>query len=495
MWWIVLLYVLQICLLMALALRSVTRPATALAWLVIGLCLPILGPAIYFVLSRPFEVRRSRHVQRAKSDAMHLPAELQESSRRIADVVRAMTDTVPVNASLRVFHDGVSTFDALFASLRSATSTIDIEFFIVREDHVGQQLIQTLCQKAASGVRVRFLRDGIGSIRFPRKALRTLREHGIECRTFFPLQFPWLTPRLNHRDHCKIAVIDGKEAFVGGINIGDEYTGRKPTVGPWRDTHMQIRGDEAVRQLQVVFNMNWGVATPDFDATRVHRTRRTRRSRLRRKPDPMLSLAGEWAGELAPVLRDPASPPDGWIEGRTQTVESGPDSPIETIRHLFISCLVQAKQSVDITTPYFVPDTDVLTALKIAAFSGVHVRLLIPRQPDHKIVGMASRTFFQDLLAAGIDVFLYDGAVLHAKVMTVDGELSVVGAANYDMRSFRLSYEVCQVIYSKEFAAELTAQFERDLRQASQLTRDWLKGRSGWDIFQERAARLLAPLL
>jgi phosphatidylserine/phosphatidylglycerophosphate/cardiolipin synthase-like enzyme len=406
-----------------------------------------------------------------------------------------MTNTVPVHSAFRVFHDGDQAFAALFSSLQNAKATIDIEFFIVRYDHVGQRLVQTLCDKAASGVRVRFLRDGVGSLRFPRKAIQAMQRHGIECRTFFPLKFPWLTPQLNHRDHCKIVVVDGKEAFVGGINIGDEYTGHKPGVGPWRDTHMQLLGEEAARQLQAVFNMNWGVATPDA-GTRAHpRTRQKGRAGQLQSRPSLPSLAGEWAGELAPVPEESPLPSTDWLHGLTQTVEGGPDRRIETVRNLFFTSITQAEHSVDITTPYFVPDTDLMTALKAAVHNGVRVRLLIPRQPDHKLVGLASRSFYEDLLAAGVHVFLYEGAVLHAKIMTVDGEFSVIGAANYDARSFRLSCEVCQAVYSRQLAAALSDQFERDLRQARPLTREWLEGRSRWEVGKERAARLLAPLL
>jgi cardiolipin synthase len=500
LWWMVLLYVANTCLLLNLALRGATRPATGLAWVAIGLCLPILGPVIYFMLSGPFAERRSRHAPSVKTETPRLPSDWSTSSQHIARTIHSMTGSVPVHSAFRVFHEGDLTFAALFKSLQNAKSTIDIEFFIVRYDHVGQRLVQTLCDKAASGVRIRFLRDGVGSLRFPRKAIQSMQEHGIECRTFFPLQFPWLTPQLNHRDHCKIVVIDGKEAFVGGINIGDEYTGHKPGVGPWRDTHMQLRGEEAARQLQAVFDMNWGVATPDRRARAHPRTRRKLspgllpiRHSIPSLADP--SLAGEWAEELAPIPQESAVHTGNWMHGLTQTVESGPDRRIETVRNLFFTSITQAEHRVDITTPYFVPDIDLMTALKTAVYRGVRVRLLIPRQPDHRIVGLASRSFYEDLLAAGIHVYLYDGAVLHAKIMTVDGEFSVIGAANYDARSFRLSCEVCQAVYSRQLAAALTDQFERDLRQARPLTREWLEGRSRWEVGKERAARLLAPLL
>jgi cardiolipin synthase A/B len=288
-------------------------------------------------------------------------------------------------------------------------------------------------------------------------------------------------------------VIDAHIGFVGGINVGDEYTGRKPGVGPWRDTHVQLLGDTAVQELQSIFDMNWAIATPDGGQNLKHVSERSRSivQRIVQRGPSAPSYAGEWAEELT----DKSAYSDDWMQGYVQAVESGPDRRIQAIRNLFFTCLTQANTSVDITTPYFVPDTDVLTAIKTAVLKGVTVRLLVPERPDHKAVGLASRTFYKDLLDAGVQVHFYTGGILHAKVMVVDDEVSILGAANYDLRSFRTNYEVCQVLYSPEVASELRRQFERDLQRSFPLTTEWLQQPSPWQHGAQRLARLFAPLL
>lgn len=497
--WLVALYVVQAVGLTFLALRDAAHPVRALAWVIIGLLVPVLGLCVYWIFARPLHARRTRHRTKAHTVAKDLtPWTDTESSRNIAVVIHSMTGTKPAKADLRVFHDGRSKYEALLKALKSATHTIDLEYYIFRDDHIGKKVMDVLCAKSDAGVKVRFLRDGLGSRSLSARAIQKLQQHGIHCRTFFPFRFPWLTPRLNHRDHCKIVVVDNEQAFVGGINIGDEYTGRKPEVGPWRDTHVQVRGHESAIQLLRVFEMNWNTATPDEKG--VERTVYRPRSPFsngRRLLSTRLATSGEWATELSTRVDKIAADSSGRSprQGYVQTVESGPDSKIESIRNLFFTCLTESERNVDITTPYFVPDTDILTAMRSAVLKGVQVRLLVPLQPDHKAVGYASRTFYEELLDVGVRVYLYDHATLHAKVMTVDHEISIVGAANYDVRSFRLNYEVCQVLYSTEVVEQLTQQFEDDIRQSIHLTREWISNRSRWDSGKERFARLFAPLL
>nr|WP_290589980.1 phospholipase D-like domain-containing protein [Alicyclobacillus sp.] len=203
-----------------------------------------------------------------------------------------------------------------------------------------------------------------------------------------------------------------------------------------------------------------------------------------------------WNVELGPdLVEDAPEPADAWIPVCTQTVVGRPDAPVQAIRDLYFLCITQAQRCVDITTPYFVPDGDILAAMKTAAVRGVRVRLLVPRRCDHRVVGMASRTFYRDLVQAGVAIYLYEPGVLHAKVMQVDDEIAIVGAANYDLRSFRLSHEVCQVMYSRPAAAELTRQFEQDLAHSTRLTVEDLEAAPRWKAALDQAARLLAPLL
>ena len=279
----------------------------------------------------------------------------------------------------------------------------------------------------------------------------------------FPVRFPWLRSTLNYRDHCKNVVIDGKEALIGGINIGDEYTGLKPNVGFWRDTDVRIAG-AAAGDLQAIFDAHWEIASAERIRKRI---RWNTRAADTRKPIQYIKYGSKnfltpdrfalsrWSAEFGVLLGtrdDPqvTSAPNTEIlqKAYVQTLEGNPGIPIQVIRQAYFICLTQARRFIDITTPYFVPDADIIMAINTAVTRGVQVRLLVPHQVDHKIVGAASHTYFAGLLEAGVHVYLYDRGVLHAKLMTIDNEITVIGAANYDRRSFRLDYEICAVVYS-----------------------------------------------
>ena len=490
LWLCVGLYAAQVVLLCTVALRDVKVPVRALAWMVIGLCIPFIGFTVYCILNRPLPERPEPRRKGTGSDVHTNSLPFQTTSAvTIHRVVHSMTRALAGDARVRVFHDGNITYAALLHALSGARRTIDLDYYIFRNDQIGRRILRLLCQRAKEGVKIRFLRDGMGSRKLSPSVVASMQAHGIECRTFFPVRFPWLTQRLNHRDHGKIVVIDEHIGFVGGINVGDEYTGRKPGVGPWRDTHVQLLGDTAVQELRSIFDMNWAIATPDRGLNSKRIPLRTRSFVKTHRSAP--SYAGEWAEELT----DWQAYGGDWMQGFVQAVESGPDRRMQSIRNLFFTGLTQANTSVDITTPYFVPDTDVLTAIKTAVLKGVTVRLLVPEQPDHQPVGFACRTFFKDLLDVGVQVHLYTRGILHAKVMTIDDEVSILGAANYDMRSFRTNYEVCQVVYSPEVVSELRSQFERDLQHSFPLTTEWLQKPSPWHQGAQRLARLFAPLL
>ncbi|MBX5437167.1 MAG: cardiolipin synthase, partial [Alicyclobacillaceae bacterium] len=442
----------------------------------------------------------------AGANQFTLPDNCPSSVRRIEAAVRRLVGRPPARGGVQVLPSGPDKYRWLMNALERATRQIDMEYFIFRNDHVGRQILAILMERARCGVRVRFLKDGLGSWRFPRPVLRKMEQAGIECRTFFPLRPGWLWPMVNLRDHTKIVVIDGTQAFTGGINIGDEYTGRQPGVGPWRDTHLRLTGP-AVQTLSNLFEVNWSVASPATGPDRQTSPQGADGRAVRAGPAAPArirwagAVAGEWAAEWAgqppaASVEDAVSSGDSGVHPAwVQTVESGPDRPVQSIRQLFFVCLTQAERTVDVTTPYFVPDIDLTMAMQTAALRGVRVRLLLPRHCDHRIVGLASHTYYDDLMASGVEVYLYDGGVLHAKVMTVDGWVSVVGAANFDLRSFRLNYEVSELIVSQGVAQELKAQFEQDLKKARRLTYEEWARRGRLLRVAERAARLAAPLL
>ena len=282
------------------------------------------------------------------------------------------------------------------------------------------------------------------------------------------------------------------------MNVGYEYTGLKPDVGFWRDTHLQIIGEASV-YLQTVFDVHWNIAVPERIKSKTNLKTKSEVTKINQTGKVDLS---RWSAELGSELSTLDDKEMG-ISQKTgtmqkayiHTLEGNPGIPTPVIREAYFICITQATKTIDITTPYFIPETDIIMALKTAVARGVRVRLLVPRHIDQKIVGFASRTYYGELIEAGVQIYQYDKGMLHAKLMIIDEEIAEVGAANYDMRSFRLNYEVCQVLYSTDVAMELTHQFERDLADSLPLRIEDLLQRSLTERIFEQGSRLLSPLL
>ncbi|MBO1000726.1 cardiolipin synthase [Bacillus sp. SD075] len=507
--WIYSLYLLNTFFMLFIAIWEVRRPAKALNWITIVLILPVIGFWLYLSISNPKLIHRKRLTSsHNKSDK--LPDTYSDSASVIADALRHFTVHGLRVGKVQVLNNGIAKYEQLIESLQKAQKTIDLEYYIYRNDQIGNRITELLIEKSVNGVRVRFIRDGWGSKKFPRQKILQMVEAGIECRTIFPLRFPWIMSNWNYRDHCKIVTIDGKVSFTGGINVGYEYTGLKPDVGFWRDTHLQIIG-EATADLQTVFDVHWNIALPERIKSK---TSWKTKSEIAKKPTKfpknksqeinptssvdLLRWSAEWGSELSALdgKEKDKSPKTGTLQkAYIHTLEGNPGIPTPVIRQAYFICITQATKTIDITTPYFVPETDIIMALKTAVARGVRVRLLVPRHIDQKIVGLASRTYYGELIEAGVHIYQYDKGMLHAKLMIIDEEIAEVGAANYDMRSFRLNYEVCQVLYSAHVARELTQQFEYDLTDSVSLHIEDLLKRSLSQRIIEQGARLLSPLL
>jgi cardiolipin synthase len=494
--WIIVLYILNTILMLIIAIREVRKPAKALNWLAIGLILPIIGFGIYLLIASPVRIRRDK-LTSSHNESGPLPDSFSRTSSIIAQSLSRLTVHGLREGRVQVLTNGIETFEKLIESLQKAQYTIDMEYYLYRDDQVGRQIINVLIERAETGVMVRFNKDAWGSKQFPRSQIKRMMGAGIECRTIFPLRFPWM-PTLTYRDHCKIVVVDGKEAFTGGINVGYEYTGLKAEVGFWRDTHMRLVGD-VVHDLQEIFDVHWNISSQEGNKIKTPLKpipdKRNRSHHIGILSRPSLSVwSEEWGAELdTGVVPIPVS--KTMHNAYVQTLESNPCIPTEVVRQAYFVCLTHAVHTIDITTPYFVPEADIIIALKTAVARGVRVRLLVPRHVTPKIVGPASRTYFGELLEAGVHIYMYEKGMLHAKVMIIDEELAGVGSANYDMRSFRLNFEVIEFLYSAEVARELTEQFERDLIDSTPLLMEEVIQRSYQKRIIEQAARLFSPLL
>lgn len=368
---------------------------------------------------------------------------------------------VTQNNHVDIFVDGKEKFNALFHDIENATEHIHLQYYIFKNDHIGKELISRLVRKAKEGVKVRILYDDLGSRGLRRRFFKELVHAGGEVGVFFPSTLPMINVRLNYRNHRKLAIIDGKIGYVGGFNVGDEYLGKNPKFGYWRDTHLRIQGS-AVYAIQTRFILDWNLAAE--------------RHNIHYSPElfPQLTTTGDVS---------------------MQIVTSGPDSELEQIKNGYIKMIASAKKTVWIQTPYFIPDASLLDALRIASLSGVDVRIMIPNKPDHPFVYWATYSYIGELLKVGARVYIYDNGFIHAKTIIVDNEISSVGTANIDVRSFRLNFEVNAFIYHEKIAEQLTNSFLDDMQLSWELTEEIYQKRSIIIRFKESISRLLSPIL
>lgn len=361
------------------------------------------------------------------------------------------------NNQVRLLIDGEAAFAAIFAALAGARQVILLQFFIIRDDVLGRRLQELLLQRAAAGVQVYLLYDGIGSHALPRPYTERLRAGGVNIRAFPTHGGLFNRFQLNFRNHRKIVVVDGECGFLGGLNVGDEYLGHKPPLSPWRDTHVEVSGP-VVACLQESFAADWF-----------------------------------WASQQLPPLLLPAVYPN---EGMLcQVIDSGPADTLETCSLLFTETILSARERVWITSPYFIPDEALFAALRLAVLRGVDVRILLPARPDHRVVYAASSLYAFEALRAGIRVFRYQPGFLHQKVMLIDRELATIGSANLDNRSFRLNFEITLLTLDSQFAAEVEQMLIEDFEQSRELLAADRKNLHRLQQLAMRVARLISPIL
>jgi len=452
------------------------NPTAALAWLAVLILLPYLGFVLYLLFGRHLYAER-RFCLKALNDQYVLSKVRRQrralNERRIAfsetdsgrflplmRLLLAEGRSMIYTRSRIVYEDrGDLHFDEMLEAIRQARHHVHMEYYIIRNDTLGRRFVDALAERARAGVRVRLVYDAVGCLRVGRAFFRPIIDAGGKVVPFYPGLLGIINFRINYRNHRKILVVDGQTGFLGGFNIGTEYLGDGP-LGYWRDAHLRIEGD-AVHALQARFLMDWNHA------------------------------AGEQDGV------DPAFFPESLVVGDVacQIASSGPDTPSATIKEGFIRMLMSAERSIEITTPYFVPDETVLDVLRVAALSGVKVRILIPSKPDHIFVYWTTLSYIGSLLDAGVRAFTYDRGFLHAKTCVVDGRVCTVGTANWDVRSFRLNFETNAFIYDRALSETLRHAFDRDLEFSTELTRDRYAARGRTVRIKESVSRLLTSVL
>ncbi|MDO5505753.1 MAG: cardiolipin synthase [Pseudoxanthomonas suwonensis] len=439
------------------------EPVATLSWLVSLAALPYVGFLIYHVLGPQRIQRQTLRRGRARINLADtaLPPPNAPQLRELGRLGKAVGGFAPSSAAeVRFLVDGAAKYKALLADLANARKHVHMEYYIYTPDQSGEAVRDALIDCVRRGVKVRLLLDAIGSAKAPRRWFAEFVDAGGELAWFHPMRFGqvWMRPWLNLRTHRKIVVIDGRIAYTGGMNITDD---QDESVNPmaYRDLHLRMTGP-VVRQLQLVFAEDWVYAT-------------------------------EERGSLEEIAAQTPAAECGRISA--QTVVSGPDSPWEAIHRVHVGAIHAATRRVWLVTPYFVPGEAAKMALTSAAFAGLDVRLLVPKMSDSKLVTYAARSYYGDLLEAGVKIHEYGPRMLHTKALLVDDGLAIIGSANFDHRSFRLNFEVSVQFLDQGIAADLARHIEGELASAPALQRQ--QQRPLRERLPEAVARLLSPIL
>lgn len=366
--------------------------------------------------------------------------------------------------NVSMYSDGKIFFNELLESLKKAKKSINIEFYIFKNDDIGTKILNVLEEKAKEGVEVRLLYDSVGSRSLNRNVLNKLINEGGKVGEFFPSWLKFININMNFRNHRKIVVIDNNVGFVGGFNVGDEYLGKDSKFGYWRDTHIKFTGS-AVNDLNLRFLADWRYATKEE-----------------------VSLE-----EIFEANEENSNSNNVGM----QIVSSGPNlSDKYEIKMAYLKMIQKAKKYLYIQSPYLIIDNSISDSLKLAAASGVDVKIMIPGKGDHPFVYWANLVYAGDLIKEGIRVFHYDkNAFLHAKTVVIDDEVCSIGTANMDTRSFELNFEVSSFIYSEKIAKEQKYEFENDMKMCEELTLEKYQNRSRIVKIKESLSRLFSDVL
>lgn len=483
--WVLLLEIAYVVILIFVCLRIIwdTRSDTkTLAYLLLAIFVPIAGMIFYFSFGINYRKHkiyskklledseftqkfRDNIFQRSKQAFDQNSASVQ-SYRELALLL--LSDSLsPLTSgnSVKLLVNGEQKFPEVLDVFQAATKHIHIEYYIFEDDETGKSIEKVLMEKASQGVEVRFIYDDFGSRSIRRKMVKRLQKAGIKVFPFYKIIFRPLSNRLNYRNHRKIIVVDGTIGFVGGINVSDKYVNNNHSPGKlfWRDTHLRIDGP-GVQYLQYLFLCDWNFCADDH-----------------LRPDEI----------FFPRLASTS------INGNklVQIAASGPDSDSPTILYSLLQAIHLAEKEILITTPYFIPGESILDALITSALGGVSVKLLVPGISDSALVNAAACSYYDDLLKAGVEIYLYKKGFVHAKTLVIDRKLAVIGTANMDSRSFDLNFEVNAIIYDEEKAKELANIFELDVKDAEKIDLARWLNRSRLKQLLEKTARLVSPLL
>ncbi len=453
---------------LAWVLQTKRETMSAIAWSLTVLLVPFLGAVLFFLfgsqsITRPIQRKKGKKSAYKRLDQGEEGEPSADVPERWVTLARLGHHgggfAVTGGNAVKLYHDGHPAYEAMLADIKAAERHVHIQFFIFRNDESGRRFIDALCDCVRRKVEVRLLYDSVGSYNISSRLVGRLREAGGKAAAFLPLFGPMYRLRVNLRNHRKIVVVDGKVAFTGGLNIGDEYLGMHRKFGAWRDTFLRVEGP-ATHGLQRIFLEDWFFSTEE----------------------------APHGARYFPKTTTPG-------KALVQVVHSGPDAEYKAIRETYFAGILNARKRVWIASPYFVPDAGIKDAMILAALSGVDVRYLGLFRPDKWMPFLAARFYWGDMMAAGVKVYQYTPGMMHSKYVLVDGEWASVGSANMDNRSLALNFEANCQFFDEGLVAEMEQAFLNDLKVSMRLDPEVFAARPLVSRLAENAARLFSPIL
>lgn len=477
------LYILVIIYTIFKIIKNTENPSKAIGYLLIVIILPIIGVILYFSIGMNYRLEKlykrkythdrnfyqilrnqiNEHTEKRINKYNKL---LEGKTHSIRMLLKDTSSALYVADNTKLLINGENKFKEVIEELKKATKHIHIEYYIFADDRIGNEIKDILIQKAKEGVTVRFIYDDFGSHSLNKRMIKELREGGVQAAAFYKIKLYAFANRMNYRNHRKIIIIDSKVGFIGGINVDDRYINTPNSKLFWRDTHFMVKG-EAVNGLQYNFITDWNFCSGNdvdpFDKDYFHASKDI----TTKDENPELM----------------------------QIAASGPDSDRATIMLVYNGIIMSSRKRLYLTTPYLIPNETIVNALKYAALSGVDVRILVPFKSDSIIVNAASCAYYKELLASGVRIYRYTKGFVHAKTIISDTNLSVIGSANLDMRSFDLNFEISALVYSETINRELCDAFMEDIENSTEVSyKEWLK-RNRWVDLGNSIAKLISPLL
>lgn len=473
----VLIHIINLLTIVYMIFKERRSPNNIIAWILILYIAPFIGFIVFLLVGRKINKSNMFGIKDAEIKILEkYNRQVRERSKtkvknnniKNRDIIMAL-ETIDYSPyrndnEVCIYSNGEEFFEALLESLNKAKKSINIEFYIFKNDEIGTKILDILEEKAKNGVEVRLLYDSVGSRLLNRDVLKKLKAVGGKTGEFFPSWLKFINLNMNFRNHRKIVVIDNKVGFVGGFNVGDEYLGKSKKFGYWRDTHIKFKGS-AVKDLNLRFLADWRYAT---------------------KEEVDLSHVLEGSDENI-----------GEPNAGMQIVSSGPNlSDRYEIKLAYLKMIQRSKEYLYIQSPYLIIDKSIADSLKLASASGVDVRIMIPGKGDHPFVYWANLVYAGELLEYGIKIYHYDkNAFLHSKTIVIDDEICSIGTANMDTRSFELNFEVNAFIYSEAISKQQKNEFEKDITKCEELTLEKYQNRSRIVKIKESLSRLFSDIL